>query len=172
MRHIALLLLVMPALAGEIYQYTDANGSKVYTDRPPPGAAKRTDIKQNVIDTSGGNFLVREAMRKHPVVMWATPDCGPLCESGKAFLLKNGIQYAFRNPQASQADQTAFAQVVPDRVVPVLQVGSTVLRGFDPDQWRATLDQAGYPHTVDPTIKAGPAAVAPASGQAKKGQGQ
>ncbi len=40
-----------------------------------------------------------------------------------------------------------------DEVVPVIQVGRQVLRGFEEGQWNAALDDAGYPKTALVPVK-------------------
>jgi len=151
---IALFVLAAPfATAAKVYQWKDANGNVVFSDQPPPGQqAQQKDVQANVMQTSGGSFTTREAVRKSPVILWAN-SCGPDCDSARALLGKRGIPYGLRNPQASPADYDALNKIAGAAVVPVLQVGSNVLKGFNEENWQAAIDQAGYPKSADPTLK-------------------
>jgi hypothetical protein len=152
---IAALLVAAPfALAGKVYQWKDANGNTVFSDQPPPDKkVEGKDIKSNVIQTSGGGFDLREAMRKSPVTLWAN-NCGESCDNARLLLSKRGVPYGLRNPQASPADYEALKKILgTDVSVPVLQVGNNALKGFEANGWQAALDSAGYPKTADPTAK-------------------
>ncbi|QNM95854.1 glutaredoxin family protein [Chitinimonas koreensis] len=150
---IALLLAAPFGFAAKVYQWKDANGNVIFSDQPPPGQqVKEKDVKANVITTSGGNFITREAMRKNPITLWSN-NCGEPCDNARALLGKRGVPYALRNPQASTGDYDQLKKLAGDVVVPVLQVGDTALKGFQDTSWAAALDQAGYPKTADPTIR-------------------
>lgn len=152
---IAALLLATPfAMAGKVYQWKDANGNTVFSDQPPPGQkADAKDVKSNVIQTSGGGYDLREAMRKAPVTLWAN-NCGEGCDEARLLLSKRGVPYSLRNPQASPADFDALKKLLgADVAVPVLQVGNNAVKGFEASGWQAALDNAGYPKAPDPTGK-------------------
>ncbi|MBV8660289.1 MAG: glutaredoxin family protein [Burkholderiales bacterium] len=151
---IALFVLAAPfAMAAKVYQWKDANGNVVFSDQPPAGQqAQQKDMQANVVQTSGGTYTTREAVRKSPVTLWAN-NCGADCDSARALLGKRGVPYSLRNPQASQADYEALNKLAGAAVVPVLQVGSGVLKGFNEENWQAAIDQAGYPKSADPTLK-------------------
>lgn len=150
------LLLLTPLAHAAVYKWKDANGNTIFSDQPPPNQkAEQRDIKANVMQTSGGNFNTREAMRKNPVTLW-TNNCGEPCDSARALLGKRGIAYSLRNPEASAADFEALKKLVGAASVPVLQIGSnTKLTGFNAASWASALDAAGYGQTADPTLKAG-----------------
>ncbi|GAB3268116.1 DUF4124 domain-containing protein [Chitinimonas naiadis] len=159
MKRAVLLTLILAALmpfaqAAKVYQYKDANGNIVFSDQPPPGQKAETkDVKANVMQTSGGNFLTREAIRKNPVILWSN-NCGEQCDNARALLAKRGVPYSLRNPQASQADLDQLKKIAGEAVVPVLQVGDKVLKGYqDGSGWEAALDAGGYGKTPDPTLK-------------------
>ena len=142
------------ALAASVYQWKDANGNMVYSDQPPPGqAATQKSLQANVMQTSGGGYSLREAIRKSPVTLWMN-NCGDNCDSARALLTKRGVPYSLRNPEASAADTEALKKLVGAVVAPVLQVGTASLKGFDEGAWQSALDQAGYPKAPDPTFKA------------------
>jgi len=166
MRHLfTLLLLTLStfALATQVYQWKDANGNTIFSDHPPPGTkAERKNVQANVMDTSGGSYATREALRKAPVTLWIN-ECGEPCNGARNLLNKRGIRYMLRNPEASAADGDALNKVAGARVVPVLQVGTTVLKGFVELDWQAALDNAGYPKSADPTLPGGAKITPPAT---------
>lgn len=151
---LALLLVSSCAMANKVYQWKDANGNTVYSDQPPVGQkSQEKDYKSNVIQTSGGGFDLKEAMRKSPVTLWAN-NCGQSCDDARSLLAKRGVPYSMRNPQATPADLDALKKVLGgDPVIPVLQIGTNTIRGFEASTWQAALDSAGYPKAPDPTAK-------------------
>ena len=161
MKRAVLLTLILAALmpvaqAAKVYQYKDANGNIVFSDQPPPGQKAETkDVKANVMQTSGGNFLTREAIRKNPVILWNN-NCGEQCDNARNLLVKRGVPYSLRNPQASTSDFDQLKKVAGEAIVPVLQVGDKVLKGFQDGGWDAALDAAGYGKAPDPTLKGQP----------------
>jgi glutaredoxin len=56
--------------------------------------------------------------------------------------------------------------------VPVLRVGPTTLKGFEPEGWNATLDGAGYPGRVSDAVRAAlkPRPAAPSRGRYESAQ--
>jgi len=142
------------ASAGKVYQYKDANGNIVFSDQPQPGQkAEAREVKTNSIQTSGGGFALRDAIKKNPVVLWATTSCGTPCDDARNLLQSRGIPYAGRSPVTSAENLAEFKKLAGDSMVPVLQVGGVVQRGFQEEEWRAALDAAGYPKSPDPTYK-------------------
>ncbi|HEY9104606.1 glutaredoxin family protein [Chitinimonas sp.] len=158
MKQVVLSALLCVALlplaqAAKIYQYKDANGNVVFSDQPPPGQKADTkDVKANVVQTSGGTFSTREAIRKNPVVLWSN-NCGENCDNARSLLAKRGVPYSLRNPQASPADFDQLKKIAGDGVVPVLQIGDKVIKGYQEGGWDAALDAGGYSKTPDPTLK-------------------
>lgn len=151
------VLVTSPVLAGKVYQYKDANGNLVFSDQPPPGQkVDSREVKTNSIQTSGGGYALREAIRKSPVVLWATTNCGAPCDDARNLLQVRGIPYTGRNPATNAANLAEFQKLAGDSVVPLLQVGNTVQRGFLEPAWNTALDDAGYPRTPDPTLKNAP----------------
>ncbi|MGQ5522314.1 DUF4124 domain-containing protein [Chitinimonas sp. PSY-7] len=151
---IALFALSPLSHASSVYQWKDASGNVIFSDQPPPNQqAQKREIKTNVMQTSGGNFNTREAMRNNPVTLWSN-SCGQACDDARSMLSKRGIAYSLRNPEASATDYDLLKKLVGSATVPVLQVGSKTLTGFNAGAWASALDEAGY-KTPDPTVKGG-----------------
>ena len=139
--------------AANVYQWKDANGNTVFSDKPSP--SQKSELKRlqpNVVQTSGGSYTMREAVRKAPITLW-TNNCGSNCDSARNLLNTRGTPYSLRNPEASKADYDAMMKLSGSAVVPLLQVGGTLLRGFDELSWNSALDAVGYPKTPDPTLR-------------------
>jgi glutaredoxin len=135
---VGLFLISLPVLAAGVYRYTDANGSVVFTDQPPPG--KKAELKQ----FRGAAQSATGSTRKQ-VVVWLTADCGAPCDNARALLRQRDVAYQTRNPVANAADAEALKRLTGDLTVPVLQIiGGGMRKGYDSASWGRMLDDAGY----------------------------
>jgi glutaredoxin len=138
----------LAAGAQAMYRYVDPDGKVVYTDRPPPPNARKVEQKNlrgNVIDTSESPVATRDAQQRNPVTLFVF-DCGDLCDRAKGLLNRRGVPHALLDTtNADNAEK--LKKLTSGLEVPVLQVGTRVLKGLDEAQWQAALDQAGYPKT-------------------------
>lgn len=157
-----LVCVTTSASAAQLYRWVDANGKVEWRDTPPPASAGAKKVEQRRMGdnvTAGDDlpYSVQLAVKNHPVTLWAT-DCGPICTNARAHLTRRGIPYTDKNPQS---DFEAFKKVSPDGSVPLLQVGSSRLKGYLESEWDSTLDYAGYPRTALITPRPKPAVPAP-----------
>jgi hypothetical protein len=157
-----LVLVTTSASAAQLYRWVDANGKVEWRDTPPPASAAAKKVEQRRMGdnvTAGDDlpYSVQLAVKNHPVTLWAT-DCGVICTNARAHLNRRGIPYTDKNPQS---DFEAFKKISPDGSVPLLQVGSSRLKGYLDSEWDSTLDYAGYPRTALVTPRPKPAAPAP-----------
>jgi len=149
--------LLATALAGcafalsaqTMYRYVDPTGRVVYSDQPPPPAAKGVEAKrlpQNVIETDPVPFAAKEAAEKYPVTLY-TFDCD-VCKQAEALLAKRGVP--FTTVTVSDEDGAAKLKALTGKQsAPVLQVGEKqIITGFNPARWQSVLDDAGYPKTA------------------------
>ena len=133
-----------------VYRWVDKDGKVQFSDQPPPKDAKGVTQKSM---GGGGNdlsqlpYATQVAIRKFPVTMFMSGDCGEPCSQGAALLGQRGVPYTVRNAQANKADAEALKKAAGQMQVPVLLVGDNVLRGYSEDSWNAALDAAGYPRT-------------------------
>lgn len=147
---LSILLLLGASAQAEMYRWVDKAGKVHYGDRlPPPSEAKKVEEKKfggNLIQ--GGNlpYATQQAAKNFPVTLY-TGDCGEFCTKAKAYLAKRGIPYSERQPGKNPADTELFKKISTENLIPVLQVGSTNLKGYEESTWAAALDQAGYPNT-------------------------
>jgi glutaredoxin len=155
--------LLATALAGcafalsaqTMYRYVDPTGRVVYSDQPPPPAAKGVETKQlqqNIIETDPLSFAAKEAAEKYPVTLY-TFDC-EVCKQAEALLAKRGVP--FTTVVVSDEDGAAKLKALTGKQsAPVLQVGEKqVITGFNASRWQTVLDDAGYPKTAPPARQA------------------
>lgn len=159
-KRVALLLglsLVATSAVAELYKWIGADGKINYSDTPPPADAKKVEKKRlndRVTEGDGLNFATRNAMKKYPVVLFAT-DCGVPCDQARALLTKRGVPFAEKNPEKNAADNQELKKLTGTLEVPDLQVGKdTPIKGYNEAVWNAALDTAGYPKNAAP-LKAG-----------------
>ena len=91
---LALAGFAVAAHAQTMYSYVDPTGRVVYSDQPPPPAAKDVKAKRlqdNVIETDPVPFATKEAAEKFPVTLY-TFDCDA-CKEAEALLTKRGVPF-------------------------------------------------------------------------------
>ncbi|NOT16767.1 MAG: glutaredoxin family protein [Sulfuriferula sp.] len=147
---IAALALVTFQLAhaGEVYRWVDNAGVVHYSDHAPANAVKKLEqrkLESNVIDGQG-SYVTKDAATKNPVTLYAG-DCGPLCVNAKNLLDKRGIPYAYKDPAKNKEDNFALEKLINGHELPVLKIGTNVVKGWEPNRWNQLLDEAGYPKT-------------------------
>jgi hypothetical protein len=150
--------------AAQFYRWVDEKGNVEYRDTPPPQNAKKVEARRiigNTIETSTPSFGTQQAVKNHPVTLWAY-DCGVNCTNARTHLARRGVPYTEKDPRP---DLAAFEKLTGGTGVPVLYVGSTRLTGYLASDWDTALDTAGYPSSAAPGSK--PAAKATAKAEEK-----
>ena len=165
---LALAGFAFAAHAQTMYRYVDPTGRVVYSDQPPPPAAKDVKAKRlqdNVIETDPVPFATKEAAEKFPVTLY-TFDCDA-CKEAEALLTKRGVP--FTTVVVSDEEGAAKLRALTGKqAAPVLQIGEKqVVTGFNSSRWHSVLDEAGYPKTAPSSRPA--AARAPGSANAAPG---
>ena len=152
------LLLAGPATAQ--YKVIGPDGSVTYTDRAPVEAGAKVQAMRrdgsvaaaaaSAVGASANPtvaplpFELRAVVVRFPVVLYTTNnDCAP-CLQGRNLLTQRGVPYTERSV-SSDDDIAALQRLTGGRSVPALTVGAQALRGFQEQDWQATLDLAGYP---------------------------
>lgn len=146
-----LLICAGSAHGTDFYRWVDKTGSVHYSDQAPSGHVNKLEqrkLNPNVIEGQG-SYLMKNAASKNPVTLFGG-DCGPVCSNAKALLDKRGIPYALKDPQKNKADADALNALTGKMELPVLQIGTSTLKGFEPTRWNAMLDEAGYPKSSMP----------------------
>ena len=159
------LALVACALAcaaqaqSNVYRWVDKDGKVHFSSEPPPAdAANVTQKRLGAASADEGQmpFATREAMKRNPVTLYVSNNCGELCADGRNLLASRGIPYTERNAETNPADAEKLKQIVGALQVPLLMVGERPVKGFDQGVWNSALDGAGYPRTRLPGQAAGP----------------
>jgi glutaredoxin len=124
------------------------DGSVTYTDRPPADSQARPS-RLDAVRTPTGEavalpFALREVSRKFPVTLYTVANCAP-CDRGRELLRQRGVPFSERRSE-SEADRTAWINLIGSLDAPALTIGSQVLRAFSADNWNSYLDTAGYPN--------------------------
>lgn len=146
------VLLAGPASAAQLYRWVDEKGNVEWRDTPPPAHAKnveRRNMSGNTIETSTLPYSVQQAVKKHPVTLWAF-DCGEPCTKARAHLARRGVPHTERN---AQKEPEEMKKATGGLDVPVLFVGTNQLKGYLESTWDTALDTAGYPRTAPPGMK-------------------
>ena len=145
-------LLALPAGAAQLYKWTDEKGNIEWRDTPPPANAKKVEqrtVGGNTIETSTMPYALQQAVKNHPVTLWAF-DCGSPCTDARTHLAKRGIPYTERN---AEKNMDAVKKLSGSMEVPLLLVGTKQLKGYLASEWDAALDAAGYPKSGIPGVK-------------------
>ena len=144
------VLLAPPEASAQtnVYRWVDKDGKVQFSDTPPAEDAK--NLSQKRMGGGGDDvqlpFATQAAMRRNPVTLFTTGDCGEYCAQGRALLTKRGVPFAERNA-AGAAEAELVEKLTGARSVPVLLIGEQVIKGFNDESWTAALDTAGYPRT-------------------------
>ncbi|MFO1308533.1 MAG: glutaredoxin family protein [Burkholderiales bacterium] len=162
------LVLAAGALAqqpagNQVYRYEDAQGRIVYSDRPPPPDAKKTEAKRvgaNYIETDAAPLATQQAAERFPVTLY-TFGCGEVCQSAEALLNRRGVPFTSVNVE-EPANAARLQALTGEMTAPVLQVGDKlVAKGYNEARWTTMLDEAGYPKAPPPRRTAPGGARAP-----------
>lgn len=145
----ALASLAGPALAQ--YKVVTPDGRVTYTDRQPTTEAGKVTAlgarSAAPAEPAGAvaslPLVLRQVVSRYPVTLYAGANCIP-CDNGRQLLQQRGVPYTERSV-LNMEDSEALERITGGRSIPALMVGSQPLRGFNPTDWSATIDAAGYP---------------------------
>jgi glutaredoxin len=142
-------LAALAAQAQTVYKWVDKDGKVHFGDTPP------TDRDATAQRVPGGGpsseeqvpYATQMAAKSSPVVVYTSNDCGELCAKGLDLLTKRGVPFTERNAEKSPDDARALKELAGSFQVPVMTVGSTMVKGFSEERWQSALDGAGYART-------------------------
>ena len=145
------------AIAGDTYRWEDEDGNVYYSDQLPPTGARnvqRTRDSGSVPEQSLP-YRLQVVVAKFPVTLFVT-DCGRPCDRARELLIRRGVPHTLLDVSRAEVKEQLLALTKGELEVPVVQIGKTVLRGYEVGQWNAALDAAGYPAypmiEVKPTV--------------------
>jgi glutaredoxin len=153
-RLLLLLLLAAVTLGAQAqYKWTDHDGTVSYGDQPGKDAehVERIGAISGPADVNSDAlarlpFEIRKAAHDFPVVLYARADCAP-CDEARAFLKSRNIPYSERLINSSE-DINAFHKQGGTNLLPSVNVGRQMLRGFEAGSWSEALASAGYPRDL------------------------
>jgi glutaredoxin len=135
--------------AQQLYRWTDENGKVHVTDTPPPPSAKNVQKPKAAAGapSSGAvtdSFPLTQAMKDFPVTLYTAPSCKEPCSDARDALNRRGVP--FKEIQIwDNASREELNKLAGTTNVPVLLVGRSVQKGFNPEAFDALLDAALYP---------------------------
>jgi len=151
MRTLALIIIMAlataPAAAGKLYKWVDQNGEVHYTDQPPPPEAKTAEHRKfgDQATDAPVPYAVQQAAKSFPVTLYTADQCGDPCSKGSALLAKRGVPFTEKNVRDAALGEELKALNGGKLEVPVIKIGSQVVRGYEEGNWNGVLDAAGYP---------------------------
>ena len=150
--------LVWAGAALAQYKVVGPDGRVTYTDRPPVGAVARPLGQSGTTPPSAElPFGLRQAVSRYPVTFYTAAGCAP-CDSARTLLKQRGIPLRERTIDRAE-DIAELKRREGVLELPILRLGVQRLQGFDPGEWQAILDAAGYPRNsqLPPNWRAEPA---------------
>jgi len=168
MRTLALIVImalaISPAAAGKLYKWVDQNGEVHYTDQPPPPEAKTAEHKKfgDQATDAPMPYAVQQAAKNFPVTLYTADQCGDPCSKGSALLAKRGVPFTEKNVHDAALGEELKALNGGKLEVPVMKIGSQVVRGYEEGNWNNVLDAAGYPRWASTPARAAASAAKPA----------
>jgi glutaredoxin len=163
----ALALAAGSAAAGNLYKWTDKDGNVHYTDQLPPPDAKVLDRKK-FTDTPAAapasSYALQQAVKNFPVTLYNADSCDA-CAKAATFLTQRGVPFTERNARDATVAKELKALTGGKLEVPVMQLGSQVIHGYEEGSWKMALDAAGYPTSPVAQVPAATATPKAVAGQ-------
>lgn len=150
-RCVFMIVLLVPAIcAAELFQWTDANGVKHFSNTPPPAATTdirqmeeyvgnddaRTDYLRQTLDMFksgddqiGAGTTAGSHQRTPEVIIYTTPTCG-YCHRAKAYFKQHGIRFTEHDVTTSRKARRDF-EALNGRGVPLILIGDQRINGFN-----------------------------------------
>ncbi len=135
----ALPALSLPATAGSVYRWTDAQGKTHFSDQPPPPGAK--NAKEQRVKAGSKPAT---ATPKVSVTLYATAACGKPCDDAKAYLARRGVSYTSKDPATDVTANEALRANGATPRVPTLMLDGDKLEGFSESAWDYALKKSGF----------------------------
>lgn len=151
------------------YRWEDAKGRVYYSDLPPPAGARNisTTSKNGAAPDEELPYELQLAVKKFPVTIYVTMDCGGPCDSAKALLIARGVPHTLLDANRHDVNEKLTALTNGEPAVPLVEIGEIVVEGYEKGRWNAALDKAGYPRdamiSVTPNVPVGKNAAATGS---------
>lgn len=154
---VGLLLAAGSAPAQPVYRSIDARGSISFSDQPPPTPGGAGGVAAKVTTPVAGAsgpanagsadvslpYELRRIADRYPVTLYTGTDCTP-CIAGRSLLVTRGIPFSERTV-VTREDSETLLNLTGQKSLPLLYIGTQLLKGFSDAEWSRYLDAAGYP---------------------------
>jgi len=121
----ALAAAMGAAAQTNVFRWVDRDGTVHFSDSPPPPEVKDATQKRmggGGPDASQLPIATQEAMKRFPITLYTSTDCGDLCQNGRALLHKRGIPFTERNAAESREYAEQVKKLIGALQVPVMVV--------------------------------------------------
>ena len=85
------------------------------------------------------------AERNFPVTLYSADQCGDPCSKAAALLSHRGVPFTQKDARDAAVAEELKGLNGGKLEVPVMKLGSQVVRGYEENTWNSALDAAGYP---------------------------
>ena len=146
---IAASVAVMLPAAAQVYKWTDPSGKTHYGDAPPDDVKKqelkiRIPSYEGPVEVRDWAAVIRKKTPQAPepdrITMYSTDWC-PHCKNARNYFGAKGIRFTEYNVETSEAGRKEY-EALGGGGVPVIVVGSKVMRGFSPGKFEALTKKA------------------------------
>ena len=142
---VAAAMALAPPAAAQVYKWTDPSGKTHYGDAPPDDA-KKQELKIKIPSYEGpvevrdwAAVIRKKAAPSAPapdrITMYSTDWC-PHCKNARNYFTAKGIRFTEYNVETSDTGRREY-EALGGGGVPVIVVGSKVMRGFSPGSFEA-----------------------------------
>ena len=136
---------VMLPAAAQVYKWTDPSGKTHYGDAPPDDV-KKQELKIRIPSYDGpvevrdwAAVIRKKAAPAAPepdrITMYSTDWC-PHCKNARNYFGAKGIRFTEYNVETSETGRKEY-EALGGGGVPVIVIGSKVMRGFSPGKFEA-----------------------------------
>ncbi|MBC3918755.1 glutaredoxin family protein [Undibacterium sp. CY18W] len=131
----------------QMYKWVGPDGKVTYSDQPPPSGKIKVEKKSYSDSPDLGNLPPELAavVAKNPVTLYSTNNCAP-CNDSRNFLKTNGVPFNEKTI-SNNADLDKLKQVSGDSQLPFMIIANVKFHGFNTEDWKKALSNAGYPAT-------------------------
>jgi glutaredoxin len=132
------------AAHGQVYKWTDSTGKVHYGDRPPDDGARqelriRVPSYDGPVEVRDWASVIRTRSATPPspqaITMYSTDWCGH-CKNARNYFAAKGISFTEVNVESSESGRKEF-EALGGGGVPLILVGSKIMRGFSPASFEA-----------------------------------
>jgi glutaredoxin len=145
---VATIAIALPA-AAQVYKWTDPSGKTHYGDSPPDDA-KKQELKIKIpsyegpVEVRDWAAVIRQKAPQAPepdrITMYSTDWC-PHCKNARNYFGAKGIRFTEYNVETSETGRKEY-EALGGGGVPVIVVGSKVMRGFSPGKFESLTRKA------------------------------